>query len=77
LRADLVLTALEQALWAHIGLFDCRWTNSDRGVSYLSIRYTELLAEAASPRRLAVAAIPATTLWWRRCTGSITGLTSH
>ena len=46
LRADLVLTALEQALWAWEGPFDGLVHHSDRGVQYLSIRYTERLAEA-------------------------------
>ena len=45
LRTDLALDALEQALWARPdtgGLIH----HSDRGVQYLSIRYTERLAEA-------------------------------
>jgi|SRR5688572_3621161 len=45
LRSDLALDALEQALWARKpgeGLVH----HSDRGVQYLSIRYTERLAEA-------------------------------
>ena len=45
LRSDLALDALEQALWARQpgdGLVH----HSDRGVQYLSIRYTERLAEA-------------------------------
>ncbi|MCH7971983.1 MAG: IS3 family transposase, partial [Chloroflexi bacterium] len=45
LRSDLALAALEQALWSrdpHDGLIH----HSDRGVQYLSIRYTERLAEA-------------------------------
>ncbi len=45
LRSDLALDALEQALWvrpASGGLVH----HSDRGVQYLSIRYTERLAEA-------------------------------
>jgi len=46
LRADLVLTALEQALWAREGPFDRLVHHSDRGVQYLSIRYTERLTEA-------------------------------
>ena len=46
LRADLVLTALEQALWAREGPFDGLVHHSDRGVQYLSIRYTERLTEA-------------------------------
>jgi putative transposase len=46
LRTELVLTALEQALWARKGPFDRLVHHSDRGVQYLSIRYTERLAEA-------------------------------
>ena len=46
LRTDLVLTALEQALWAREGPFEGLVHHSDRGVQYLSIRYTERLAEA-------------------------------
>jgi putative transposase len=45
LRTDLALDALEQALWARgdiAGLVH----HSDRGSQYLSIRYTERLAEA-------------------------------
>ncbi len=46
LHAELALDALEMALWArgsdHPGLVH----HSDRGVQYLSIRYTERLAEA-------------------------------
>ncbi len=45
LRSDLALDALEQALWARKpvgGLVH----HSDRGTQYLSIRYTERLAEA-------------------------------
>ena len=46
LQADLVLTALEQALWAREGPFDGLVHHSDRGVQYVSIRYTERLQEA-------------------------------
>jgi len=45
LKTDLVLDALEQALWSRTkieGLIH----HSDRGCQYLSIRYTERLAEA-------------------------------
>ena len=45
LRSDLALDALEQAIWDRdelTGLIH----HSDRGVQYLSIRYTERLAEA-------------------------------
>ena len=45
LRSDLALDALEQALHARSDL-DGLVHHSDRGVQYLSIRYTERLAEA-------------------------------
>jgi len=45
LRSDLALDALEQALHARPDLADLVH-HSDRGVQYLSIRYTERLAEA-------------------------------
>ena len=45
LRTDLALDALEQALWARPDTEDLVH-HSDRGVQYLSIRYTERLAEA-------------------------------
>jgi transposase InsO family protein len=45
LRSDLALDALEQALWARPDI-DRLVHHSDRGVQYLSIRYTERLAEA-------------------------------
>jgi len=45
LRSDLALDALEQALYARPGA-DGLVHHSDRGVQYLSIRYTERLAEA-------------------------------
>jgi transposase InsO family protein len=47
LRSDLALDALEQALYDRpIGPSDRLVHHSDRGVQYLSIRYTERLAEA-------------------------------
>ena len=45
LRSDLALDALEQALWARDGIEELVH-HSDRGVQYVSIRYTERLAEA-------------------------------
>ena len=45
LRTDLALDALEQALYARPDT-DCLVHHSDRGTQYLSIRYTERLAEA-------------------------------
>jgi len=46
LRTDLVLDALEQAIWARRIGFDRLVHHSDRGSQYLSIRYSERLAEA-------------------------------
>ena len=45
MKAELVLEALEQALWARGGA-DGLVHHSDRGSQYLAIRYTERLAEA-------------------------------
>jgi putative transposase len=45
LKTDLVLDALEQALWSRTGTQDLIH-HSDCGCQYLSIRYTERLAEA-------------------------------
>jgi len=45
LRTDLALDALEQALWARPETHSLVH-HSDRGVQYLSLRYTERLAEA-------------------------------
>jgi transposase InsO family protein len=46
LRTDLALDALEQAIWARHGDLEGLVHHSDRGSQYLSIRYTERLAEA-------------------------------
>jgi len=48
LRTDLALDALEMALWQRGGDVDGLVHHSDRGVQYLSIRYTERLAEAGA-----------------------------
>lgn len=49
LRADLALDALEMAIWARQEEdLDGLVHHSDRGVQYLSIRYTERLAEAGA-----------------------------
>ena len=45
LRADIALDALEQALWSRPDT-DGLVYHSDRGVQYLSIRYTERLSES-------------------------------
>ena len=43
---EFVLDALEQALWARQPQRDALIHHSDRGAQYVSIRYTERLAEA-------------------------------
>jgi transposase InsO family protein len=49
LRADLTLDALEMAVWSrHDEALPGLVHHSDRGVQYLSIRYTERLAEAGA-----------------------------
>ncbi len=48
LRSDLALDALEMALWARGKHADGLVHHSDRGSQYLSIRYTERLAEAGA-----------------------------
>ena len=58
LHTEFALGALEQALWSRQGPFGGLVHHSDRGVQYLSIRYTERLAEVGGgqfrgqPRRL-------------------------
>jgi len=47
MSADLVLDALEQAIWSRSGI-DGVVHHSDRGSQYLSIRYSERLAEAGA-----------------------------
>jgi putative transposase len=48
LRTDLALDALEMAIWRRRGVLDGLVHHSDRGSQYLSIRYTERLAEAGA-----------------------------
>jgi putative transposase len=48
LRTDLALDALEMAIWRGQAQLDGLIHHSDRGVQYLSIRYTERLAEAGA-----------------------------
>ena len=48
LRTDLALDALEMAIWHRRGVLDGLVHHSDRGSQYLSIRYTERLAEAGA-----------------------------
>ena len=66
LHTDLALGALEQALWSRQGPFGGLVHHSDRGVQYLSIRYTERLAEVGRSVPWAAAATPATTHWRSR-----------
>jgi transposase InsO family protein len=47
MHAELVLDALEQAIWSRSGIHGVVH-HSDRGSQYLSIRYTERLAEAGA-----------------------------
>ncbi len=48
LRTDLALDALEMALWARQGRVDGVVHHSDRGSQYLSIRYSDRLADAGA-----------------------------
>jgi putative transposase len=48
LRTDLAIDALEMAIWRRKGGLDGLVHHSDRGSQYLSIRYTERLAEAGA-----------------------------
>jgi putative transposase len=48
LRTDLALDALEMAIWRRQAQLDGLVHHSDRGSQYLSIRYTERLAEAGA-----------------------------
>ena len=48
LRTDLALDALEMALWRRQAQLEGLVHHSDRGSQYLSIRYTERLAEAGA-----------------------------
>ena len=48
LRTDLALDALEMAIWRRQAELDGLVHHSDRGSQYLSIRYTERLAEAGA-----------------------------
>ncbi len=48
LRTDLALDALEMAIWRRRGRLKGLVHHSDRGGQYLSIRYTERLAEAGA-----------------------------
>ena len=61
LRTDLALDALEMAIWRRHAQLGGLVHHSDRGGQYLSIRYTERLAEAGIEYPQAVSATPTTT----------------
>jgi putative transposase len=71
MSTQLVLDALEQAVWTRQRdrrSLDSVVAHTDRGSQYVSIRYTERLAEAASPPRSGPSVTATTTLWPRRST---------
>ena len=72
LHTELALDALEMALWQRGRHDDLEGLvhHSDRGGQYLSIRYTERLAEAAGCGRWAPRAMPTTTRSRRASTAS-------
>ena len=70
LHTDFVLDALEQAIYDRCGIGPTGLVHhSDRGTQYLSMRYTDRLADAASRRRWGAAAIPTTTRSPNRSSG--------
>ncbi len=71
MQTDFVLDALEQALYARKPVGPDRLIHhSDRGVQYVSIRYTERLAEAGLEPLWAAWATRSTTHWPRPSTAS-------
>lgn len=67
MTTDFVLDALEQALHARQpGYEDGLIHHSDRGVQYLSIRYSERLVEAGIEPSVGSTAIATTTPWQRQ-----------
>ena len=71
LRSELALDALEQAIAERLGGDTERLVHhSDRGVQYLSIRYTERLALAGIEPSVGTRATPMTTPWPSRSSGS-------
>jgi hypothetical protein len=63
LRRDLALDALEMALWARGKNTEGLVHHSDRGCQYLSIRYTERLAEAGAVASVGSKGDSYDTLW--------------
>ena len=70
LRTDLALDALEMAIYARGQELAGLIHHSDRGVQYLSIRYTERLAEAGVVNSVGSKATHTTTPWPCRSTAS-------
>ena len=71
MTTDFVLDALEQALYARQPERDSSLVHhSDRGSRYVSIRYSERLAEAGVEPSVGARATATTTRWPRRSTGS-------
>ena len=69
MQTDFVLDALEQALYARQpDLQDALIHHSDRGSQYVSIRYTERLAEAGIEPSVGSKGIATTTPWRKRLT---------
>lgn len=67
MRTDLVLDALEQAIWARGGARGVIHHN-DRGSQYLSIRFSERLAEAGMKSSVGSKGDSTTTRWQRPST---------
>ena len=62
LRTDLALDALEMAIWARNERLEGLVHHSDRGVQYLSIRYSERLADEGAVASVGSAVTATTTL---------------
>jgi putative transposase len=69
LRTDLALDALEMAIWRRQARLEGLVHHLDRGGQYLSIRYTERLAEAGAVTSVGSAVTRSTTPWPRRSSG--------
>jgi putative transposase len=69
LRTDLALDALEMAIWRWQTQLDGLVHHSDRGSHYLSIRYTERLAEAGAVTSVGSRGDATTMRWPRRSLG--------
>jgi putative transposase len=69
LRTDLALDALEMAIWGrHDAGLDQLIHHSDRAVRYLSVRYTQRLADAGAVASVGSRATGSTMPWPRRST---------